>query len=298
MVQLIKNNFRSMIRSIPIIDNHLKKKSIRGKFKTELELISGVHQNSNTHPSIIHFSLNKSATQYIKSILSTCASKNGMVHVKIHDYAFNSDFPYLDSLSEIEMKKYRHLFKEKGYLYSAFGGMIEGIPNLEKYKIVFVVRDPRDILVSNYFSVAYSHVTPQITGNKFKSFRTSRTKAIDSSIDDHVLIESDILYKTFIRYQTLLLDKYRNVYITTYEKMVASFDGWLNDLIQYINLNVDHNVVQLLIDENNKKKPKNEDKSKHVRKGLPGDYKEKLKKETIEQLNRKFSQILERYHYR
>jgi hypothetical protein len=286
-----------MIRSIPIIDNHLKKKSIRGKYKTELELINGVHQNSNTHPSIIHFSLNKSATQYVKSILSTCASKNGMVPVKIHDYAFNSDFPYLDSLSANEMKKYRHLFKEKGYLYSPFGGMIEGIQNLEKYKIVFVVRDPRDILVSNYFSIAYSHVAPQVAGDKLDTFHKLRMKAISTSIDDHVLLESDNLHKTCLRYHDLLLDKYSNTYVTTYEKMVAFFDEWLNDLILYTDLNVDQNVIQLLIDKNDKKKPKSEDKSKHVRKGRPGDYKEKLKKETIEQLNRKFAPILERYHY-
>ena len=74
-------------------------------------LIKGTHKNSNKHPSIIHFSFNKAATQYVKSILRRCAVENGMVPVGIHDYAFNADFPYLDHLSAKEMEKYMHIFK-------------------------------------------------------------------------------------------------------------------------------------------------------------------------------------------
>ena len=46
------------------------------------------------------------------------------------------------------MENYKHIFKSKGYLYRVFGGMVEGIEDLENYKIVLATRDPRDILVS------------------------------------------------------------------------------------------------------------------------------------------------------
>ncbi len=141
-----------------------------------MKLIKGTHKNNSSHPSILHFSLNKVATQYVKSILRRCAVENGMVTVGIHDYAFNSDFPYLDLLSAEEMEEYRYLFKPAGCLYSVFGGMIDGIPDLEKYKVVFVARDPRDLLVSNYYSMAHSHSAP--TGEKREAFMLERVKAL------------------------------------------------------------------------------------------------------------------------
>ena len=42
------------------------------QFKVERELIEGCHHAKSPHRSIIHFSVNKAATQYTKSILSRC----------------------------------------------------------------------------------------------------------------------------------------------------------------------------------------------------------------------------------
>jgi hypothetical protein len=44
-------------------------------------------------------------------------------------------------------------------------------------------------------------------------------------------------------------------------------------------------------------KPKEENMHKHLRKGQPGDYKQKLKPETIAYLNERLGTILLRYHY-
>lgn len=266
-------------------------------FRNELALIKGIHKNSNKHPSIIYFSVNKAATQYVKSILRRCAVKNGMVSIGIHDYAFNSDFPYLDHLSVEEMKKYEHIFKKTGYLYSPFGGMIEGIPNLEDYKVVLLTRDPRDILVSQYYSTSYSHPAPHNMGNKQDDFISQREHAINSTIDDYAISESDRVYDVFFRYQTLLSDKYNNIYLTTYEQMVSDFETWLTGLINYCELNVSSKFIQSLLKENEDMKPKKENIHKHIRKGKPGDYKEKLHPETIEYLNKKFEPIFRKYHY-
>jgi hypothetical protein len=43
--------------------------------------------------------------------------------------------------------------------------------------------------------------------------------------------------------------------------------------------------------------PGQEDPSAHIRKVTPGDYKQKLKPETIAQLNDFFQDILSRYQY-
>jgi hypothetical protein len=295
MLSRIKSHATSILKTFPPAKRYLKKRSMENRFKIEKALLNGTHANPNEHPSIIHFSLNKAATQYVKSILTRFATASNMVPVSIHDYAFQTDLPFLDHLSAEEMKQYRHIFKKKGYLYSVFGGMIEGIPQLDQYKVVLVARDPRDILVSEYYSVAYSHTVP--LGEKRDAFMAGREKAQQTTLDDYVMSECDTLYSVYKRYQTLLLDQYPHVYLTTYEKMVDQFDRWLGGLIDYCEFSVSRELVQSVLDKNERIRPTSENIHKHMRKGQPGNYKEKLNAETIDFLNHKFAAILARYEF-
>lgn len=274
-----------------------KEYSYQQQFNVELELIEGIHKNTNTHQSIIHFSFNKAATQYVKSILVSCAVENQMVHAGINEYAFNTKFPFLDHLSAEEMKKYQHIFKKIGYLYSVFGGMIEGIPELDAYKILLGVRDPRDMLVSSYYSQAISHPVPDKNGSKYDDFMKRRERARESSIDQYVLEESIKMNSIFEKYYNLLLKPYKNVYVTKYEDMVYDFNDWLNGLLNYCDLQVSEELRKKIINDNEKMKPAKEDIKKHLRKGMPGDYKEKLQQATIQQLNETFSKTLELHGY-
>ena len=56
-------------------------------------------------------------------------------------------------------------------------------------------------------------------------------------------------------------------------------------------------MFQSLLYEHECMKPEKEEINKHLHKGKTGDYKEKLKKETIEYLNNKFLSILVKYKY-
>ena len=225
------------------------------------------------------------------------ATKTGMTPVSLHEYASGSYFPFLDHLTREEMEGYKHIFRCRGYLYSVFGGMIDGIENLDKYKIVLVTRDPRDILVSGYFSKAFSHPVPSQLGNKREAFLTERQAAQNLTIDEYVVAESDRVLRIFERYQTLLLDAHPHVHVTKYEDMISDFETWITRLLGYCDLALSEEFVQQLVAENEAKKPKQEDQSKHLRRGVAGDYKEKLQQDTIEALNEKFGPTLSRFGY-
>jgi hypothetical protein len=298
MLTKLKSYSKQMLNRISPLERFFKEVDLQRKFSVELDLIKGRHQNQNQHPSIIHFSLNKAATQYTEGILKQCAVENGMVPVSIHGYAFHTSFPYLDHLTSEEMEKYKHIFKPKGYLYSVFGGMIEGISELEKYKIVLMVRDFRDLLVSEYYSIAYSHVAPYKLGNKYELFVEQRTKARESSIDEYAVTESNRIYNTLQRYKTLLIDKYPNIYITKYEDMINDFRGWLKNLLYNCELNIRPDFFTALLERNERIRPKDENVQRHIRKGKSGEYKEKLNQETIEYLNAKFLSMLSTFGYK
>ncbi|TVQ03049.1 MAG: hypothetical protein EA359_10535 [Balneolaceae bacterium] len=285
--------FSRFIHSLPGISNL----AIQLKFKNEIQLIKGLHNTSCEKSSIIHFSINKSATQYVKKILTSCSVENGLTPIHLHGYAFQSHFPYLDQISKDEMKKYSHLFKPNGYLYSVFGGMIDGIEELHKYKIILMIRDPRDILVSKYFSVAYSRSTEYENEEKNQYFMERRSQVKKMTLDEFVLSESDSLLSVFSRYERVLVSKYSNMYLSKYEEMVSEFPLWLSQILEFCELEISKNLFNKLIKENVKLIPDNENIERHIRRAKPGDYNEKLKRETIDILNQSFESVLQTYNY-
>lgn len=297
-MQWIKQIGKKVISRIPFLYNSFHKRKFNKRFQVESQLLAGTHVNTNKHKSIIHFSMNKAATQYVKNILQEAATANGMTPVSLNEFAFHSTMPFLDHLSAKEMEQYKHVFKPRGYLYSSFGGMIENIDNLEDYLIVLMIRDPRDILVSGYFSMAYSHPEPSKLGSKYEGFMEKRNKAQQTLIDEYVKAESPKVYLVFKRYHDLLLNNRSNVYVTKYEDMISDFQGWLTKLLNYTGLEISEDLKNDFINKHNGLKPKKENKAKHIRKGTSGDYKQKLNEETMQFLNTKFSDILEQYSYK
>jgi Sulfotransferase domain len=289
---------KALVKKLPLVERYLALRARRQRHRVERSLLNGTHRNNNDHPSILHFSVNKAATRYTKRILWRCATHNGMVPVSIYDYAFESDLPYLHTLSAAEMQKYQHIFKPAGYLHSVFGeGMVEGIPGLDRYKLILMMRDPRDVLVSRYYSLAYSHPTPPEGAAKYADFMRVRHDALRLSIDEHVLAESDEIYRVYHNYKTRLIDRYANVYVTSYEAMTEDFERWLNGLLNACQLVISHDLRQALLEENARLKPTDEDIYRHLRKGEPGDFQAKLRSVTIDQLNVKFASMLQAFGY-
>lgn len=293
----LKKQVKALLRNLPLASGYLRTRDLQKRFNVELSLIAGKDVATCDHPSIIHFSVNKAATQYIKRVLGQCAQQCGLVNVGIHDYAFQGDFPYLDSLSAPEMRAYQHIFRPQGYCYAVFGGMIDGVPNLDRYRLVLVLRDPRDVLVSSYFSVAFSHVAPGEGSEKREEFAQMRARAQASTIDEYVLAESERVLDNYERYKRLLTDRYPGTYVTKYEHMTDDFAGWLKALLGYCELDVPNALFTRLVQEHEAKRPRQENAQQHTRKGKPGDHREKLQPETIARLDAKFANILKTFGY-
>jgi len=124
-----------------------------------------------------------------------------------------------------------------------------------------------------------------------------RRKARGISIDEYVESESERLYINYQRYCTHLLDCYPHVFVTKYEDMTLEFPTWLKKILGYSELEISNTLFTSLTDEAEHAQPRREDIHQHVRKGTPGDFKEKLKSKTIEDLNSRFLPLLKRFGY-
>lgn len=267
----------------------------KDKFLVEKALLAGQHRTYSQRPSVLHFSFNKAATQTVKKLLIECARRNKLTPALLHDYAFHHSMPFLDHLDSASLKKYAHLFKSSGYLYTVFGGMIEEIPSLEKFKVVLVVRDPRDILVSDYYSIAYSHAIPD--GEKKEVYLSRREKALASTLDEYALHNAPRLQLVFEKYAMHLFPVCPGVHVARYEDMVENFPEWLDSLVSACGMEISNSFRQDLLANHEARRPKGENIQKHLRKGMPGEHREKLTSETIEQLNQTFKESLNRFNY-
>lgn len=179
-------------------------------------------------------------------------------------------------------------FKSTGYYYGPIG-TFRSIPNMEKYKVLLQLRDPRDVLTSLYFSTVYSHavISPKLIR------RRQEAKHLD--VDDFVLLAAEEylpIYQTYCK--QLLANK--NMLFVKYEKMVEDFDGWLQNVAEHLNLDNEVDALAEIKRKANFSVP-SEDKFAQRRQVTPGDHQRKLRAQTIETLNKNFSSILRQLGY-
>ncbi len=162
---------------------------------------------------------------------------------------------------------------------------------------VLLVRDPRDALVSQYFSDAYSHALPENdeqAANGRDIFLRKRSEALSTSIDEFVLKHARNLCRVLMDYQGLLSDsscltfRYEDVVFTKRDmigKVIAHFDWSCPDRM------IDR--ILELVDEF----PAVEEPKAFVRKVVPGDHLQKLSPATVAKLNDLLKDPLKHFGY-
>lgn len=188
-----------------------------------------------------------------------------------------------------------NFFSRPGYLHTGFRAFYAGLaPAIYQHKKMLLVRDPRDILVSRYYSIGYSHPLPP-TPQRSTAYKSMREKTIQTSIDNFVIEHAPNILDCFNSYIPLV--KMSEVRIYRYEDIVYSKHMFIHDMCQWggIPCTAEHaHSIAATQDVF----PVQEDIHSHVRQVAPGNHRAKLKPDTIAQLNSIFKLHLELYGYR
>ncbi len=160
-------------------------------------------------------------------------------------------------------------------------------------KRIFILRDPLDILVSQFYSFAYMHVSDKnglIAGRPREEFQ-------QMGIDKYCLSEAVHL---LARYSPIFaVHSSEDLLLTCYRTMVLDFRTWNDDVLTFLKVKEDvkeHLYRQFFlefedVEELTPKEIIEGNKKRHKRKMYPGDYKEKLKPETIDILAGQFAKV-------
>ncbi|GJL92358.1 MAG: hypothetical protein DHS20C04_20170 [Hyphococcus sp.] len=149
-------------------------------------------------------------------------------------------------------------------------------------KLILNLRDPRDVLVSMFFSWGYSH--PGVD-------KDLRARLRSEGLDEFVLRESAALkekYELYVRNYLSLPD----TILLKYEDFVLDRPAWLSAFLRLCDIDPEQRHYIRLGKNNPAAKVREEDKFSHIRKAAPGDHEEKLKAGTIAELNSAWANIL------
>lgn len=156
---------------------------------------------------------------------------------------------------------------------------------------VFVIRDPRDILVSEYYSFGFTHgfsKNPAI--RQFQEERRARIAA--QTVDQYVLAAAPNLQERFQSVQRLSQDCERGV-VLKYEQLIEDCDRFLQGFEQLLPLSPEVKAEIFV-----RSRPKaTEDPTAHKRSGKVGGYQDKLQPETIARLDELLAPTLKQFGY-
>jgi hypothetical protein len=246
---------------------------------------TGRHISKSTYPTLIYFTTQKAASVYVSGVLRRLTRKQDLMYLSFQKWAkifyhIDEDYPYAAN-------HVARVVKPQGYFHLIRG--YYAIPDLEKYRIILMLRDPRDVLTSLYYSMAFSH---SILNEDYLKYRQD---AQQMTIDEYVLKKLDEHVQMYADFYNHIY-KLPNTLFLQYEEMVSDFPSWLDKIIAYLSLEGVGDLRKQLIAEADFS-VKKEDKFAHKRSVTPGDHKRKLKPGTIAILNDEFEELLEKFNF-
>lgn len=161
-------------------------------------------------------------------------------------------------------------------------------------KAIMLVRDPRDCVVSAYYSFLKSHVVASESGtDAARSIQKERDEHGQSSIDDYALSETIRFVEEMCDYAYFM---HENARLFRYEDIIFNKRQFFTEALEHLGLP----LVNTSFEEALKRVdvlPDKEQADKHIRSVKPGNHAEKLSKETVLELNRKFADVLSLFGY-
>jgi len=231
------------------------------------------------------FSFAKSGSTLLNDLLFTYCPQMGVPVVSVFDQAFSQGLTTAEVRAESS-----DVFKNSGYVFSGFRHFPNFDLDVGNNKCILLVRDPRDMVVSMYYSITKSHVIPE--GNE--SLRKNREEALQEAIDEFVLGKMQSYVGQFRTYKEKLQGKQVKVY--RYEDVIYDKARWLTEVLDYLEIEKSLPLLNNVVKQFDVI-PDSENETQHVRQVHPGNYKKKLSEPAIERLTEKAKDFLSHYNY-
>ena len=189
------------------------------------------------------------------------------------------------------------MLERPGTVFTAFRtpDFLDGVAQYHTAPKFLMVRDPRDIAVSAYFSFAFSHGLPR-SGTVRDQMLANRARVQRMELSEFVLRGSaDTPMRnmlTFIDH----LDRYEGFTTRRYEDVIFEKEQLAADIAAVLSARLPTERLAEIAAKNDVR-PDAERPTEHIRQVSPGNYREHLSEEAQTYLETKFAPIFERFNY-
>lgn len=252
-------------------------------FKTEQRLLKGTFKGNQNLSPVILLTVHKAASSLLSVRLTPFFRNRGYEVADISSYFARTGISKRDYFIQSESQR-KSVFCAPGVFHCAIRWEVE-IPCPQLARIILVLRDPRDVLVSHFFSTKYSH---PVLNPEFFVFKE---KSENLGIDEYVKWIAPDFLRRYLHYIKLM--KSENVLFLKYENLITEPRRFEKDIAEFVKLSCNPGEIVSEADfEVNK-----EDPSSHKRQVKSGDHRNKLKPETINWLTDYFKEVLDTLEY-
>lgn len=226
-------------------------------------------------------------------LLNAC-QRLQLPHASIPDLLFSAGVLDKDWNTSTDLVPY---FRKR-YLYYGFRywpPMLDQLENeIRASKCVLLIRDPRDALVSEYFSYGGSYISHKVPEKDREKFLSQFKASENMLIDEYAISHAQPLRKKLLTYAARLDSKSTRIF--KYEDVIFNKASFLKAIFEHFEIPASSSVI----DDVSRKfdiVPKEENRHAHIRQVTPGDHKNKLKPETISELNGAFADVARIFDY-
>jgi Sulfotransferase domain len=235
----------------------------------------------------------KSGTVLMNGLLAELGRVSGLPFFDLPGAAFKQ------GIDVAHLKGVGGLFSQKGICFGGFRTAWLGDDDLTIPPggvAMVLLRDPRDILVSLFYSVAKSHTIPE-EGKIRDSMLAARDQAARSDIDEWVILHAEKMLPKLERWANWIERHTEDeIRVFRYEDVIFKKRLWVRNLALVLGLNCDPKIMDEIADRHDIQ-PGTENVGGHIRSVAPGNYKDKLKPDTISRLNETLKKPAKRLGY-
>lgn len=252
-------------------------------------------EEGKTGPACFVLGVRKSGSTMFNTACHMLAEANGVNFVDVAQPLFQANVPAGAWTRERHINRLIH----PGNAYGGFRVYPTGLRENRRFRLgkkILLVRDPRDALVSEYFSNAYSHRLPKASGESGVRERllAQREKALGSSVDAYVLERAELMRRTIAAYEEILEDE--GLLVLRYEDIIFAKEKMLRDVAAHFRWRCEAEDMARIIARIDVR-PEAERQTEFIRKVTPGDHRDKLGGDTIAHLNEIFAGLMSRLGY-
>lgn len=258
-----------------------------------LSALLGKKKAACAHPTTLLLSVHKGASSFLSNDFGPAIARAfpGMRHVEIGQEIVNGkkveDLP-LPPTGVVASRVYPYLYD------TAIEDPVPAAGRFADKKLIMLRRDPRDVAVSLYYSIRFSHTSKTRDPEAFVERRAALENLdVVEGILQHTSKTAINQFLTTFRF----LERYPHTCLTTYETLTTDFPAWRKGVQDHMQWTAEQGEKVFAGLDKSLEPPKTIDPYKHKRRVTPGNWREVFDQRVRDVFERRIGRELQEAGY-